>query len=94
MTAINIQQLEKYTENNPQEVLIVKAIEAQESIEIMIFKGFSSSLTGATAFDPDLPIISEQGKILSIDRLMSPYNPSKPQYIQQNLTVDDFIELL
>ena len=91
---ITIEQLEQYTEANPQEVLIVKGEEAGETIEIMIFKGFSSSLTGATAFDPDLPIMSQQGKIMMIDRLASPYNPSNPQYIQQNVSIEDFATLL
>ena len=99
---ITIQQLEKYSEQNPQEVLLVKAQEgetaftagASTTIEIMIFKGFSSNLTGATAFDPDLPILSAQGKITSIDRLKSPYNPAEPQYIQQNISVTEFAQLL
>ena len=91
---ITIKQLEDYTQTNPKEVLIVKVQEGEEVSEIMIFKGFSSSLTGATAFDPDMPIVSEEGKILTIDRLLSPYNPTKPLYIQKNLSLDDFIEIL
>ena len=91
---ITIQQLEKYTQIHPEEVLAVKAKEGAEAIEIIIFKGFSSSLTGSTAFDPDLPILSAQGEIVSIDRLVSPYNPSKPQYIQKNITVQEFAQLL
>ena len=77
---ITIKQLENYTEKNPQEVLIVKAKEEEKVIEIIIFKGFSSSLTAATAFDPDLPILSEQGEIIAIDRLVSPYNPKNPHH--------------
>lgn len=91
---ITIQQLEKYTETHPQEVLLVKAKEGEELSEIMIFKGFSSSLTGATAFDPDLPILSNQGEIISIDRLVSPYNPNNPQYIKKNITVREFAQFL
>ncbi len=84
-------QLEQYTEQNPQEVLLVKAIEADEEKEIMIFKGFSSCLTGATEFNPDLPVLSASAKIISIDRLQSPYNPTNPKYLQQNLTWQEFI---
>ena len=91
---ITIQDLEKYTQNRPQEVLVVKAKEGDNLIEIIIFKGFSSSLTGATAFDPDLPILSDRGEIISLDRLVSPYNPSNPQYIQANITVTEFAQLL
>lgn len=92
--SLTIQQLEKYSEQHPQEVLAVKAKEGEELIEIIIFKGFSSSLTGATAFDPDLPILSDQGEIISIDRLVSPYNPVNPQYIQANMTVKQFAQLI
>lgn len=91
---LTIQQLEKYTQTHPEEVLAVQAKEGEEIIDIIIFKGFSSSLTGATAFDPDLPILSAQGEILRIDRLVSPYNPNNPQYIQKNLTATEFSQLL
>ena len=91
---ITIQQLEKYTEIHPQEVLAVTAKEGDIELEIIIFKGFSSSLTGSTAFDPDLPILSEQGEILNINRLVSPYNPNNPQYIQRNITATAFLQLL
>jgi hypothetical protein len=91
---VTIQQLEKYTQIHPEEVLSVKAQEGEEAIEIMIFKGFSSSLTSATSSDPDFPILSDQGEILSIDRLKSPYNPENPQYIQRNLTLKEFAQLL
>ena len=92
--SITIENLEKYTEKHPQEVLAVKAKEGDELIEIIIFKGFSSNLTGATAFDPDSPILSDQGQIISIDRLVSPYNPINPQYIQADITVREFAQLL
>ncbi len=91
---ITIEQLEKYSQQHPEEVLAVQAKERGESIEIIIFKGFSSSLTSATAFDPDLPILSEQAQIIRIDRLASPYNPNEPKYIQANLTTIEFSQLL
>lgn len=91
---ITIQQLETYTQQNPQEVLIVKARDNQEEVEIMIFKGFSSNLSGATEFDPDLPMLSSTAHILTIDRLVSPYNPINPHYIQGGLTPSEFLQLL
>ena len=91
---LTIEQLEKYTQENSQEVLVVKAQEGDELIEIVVFKGFSSSLTGATAFDRDLPILSDQARIIMLDRLMSPYNPTNPQYIQKNITAQEFVGLL
>lgn len=79
-------QLEQYTIKRPQEVLLVTAEIAGEPDQIAIFKGFSSSLMCPTSFDPDVPVLPEEAKIIAIDRLQSPYNPQSPHYIQQGLT--------
>ena len=90
MTNNIIQKLEQYTQQHPQEILIIQAKEGSNEIEVMIFKGFSSCLSGATEFDPDLPVLSSSAEIISIDRLQIPYNPENPQYIEQNLTWQEF----
>jgi len=87
-------KLEQYTIKKTDEVLLVKAIINNEEDEIVIFKGFSSSLMNPTAFDPDIPILPENAIIVSIDRLKSPYNPNNPQYLEQNLTGEKMAELL
>jgi hypothetical protein len=84
------QQLETYSSQNPQEVLLVKLKIGDELDEVMIFKGFSSSLMRSTAFDPDVPVISDRAEILTIDRLSAPYNPNQPNYIQQAIAWIDF----
>ncbi|MGB3207463.1 MAG: hypothetical protein WBB28_20960 [Crinalium sp.] len=78
--------LEQYTLKHPQLVLIVTALIAGEEDQIAIFKGYSSSLVRSTAFDPDVPVLSDDAKILGIDIVSSPYNPESPVYIQQGLT--------
>lgn len=87
-------RLEQYTAKQPQEVLIVTIEIAGELDQIAIFKGFSSSLMRPTAFDPEVPVLPEQAKIISIDRLASPYNPQSPKYIQQQLTWEAIQPLL
>jgi hypothetical protein len=87
-------RLEQYTLSHPKEVLLVKAEVEGEPDEISIFKGFSSSLMRSTAFDPDVPVLPEGAKILSIDRLLSPYNPAQPHFIAQNLSWLEFLVLL
>jgi hypothetical protein len=84
-------RLEQYTLRCPQEVLLVTvtwpdATGVAISEEVIIFKGFSSSLTGATNPDPDVPVIPETATLIKTDRLQSPYNPASPQYLQQDLT--------
>ncbi len=93
MSKIN-KRLEQYTVKRPQEVLLVTVEVNGDRDEIAIFRGFSSSLMRPTAFDPDVAVISPQAKIISIDRLKSPYNPESPQYIQQGLTVEAMSRLL
>ncbi|MCP6758758.1 MAG: hypothetical protein NHB32_08305 [Fischerella sp. CENA71] len=88
------QRLEKYTIKRPQEVLLVTVEIAKEEDQIAIFKGFSSSLMRSTAFDPDVPVLPEEAKILKIDIVASPYNPEAPRYIQQGLTWKDMETVL
>jgi hypothetical protein len=84
-------RLEHYSQRHPQEVLLVTVTwrEAKGEpviAEVMVYKGFSSSLTGATAYDPDIPTIPEQAELVVASRLKGPYNPAQPEYLQQNLT--------
>ncbi len=87
-------RLEQYTIKRPQEVLIVTAEIAGEEDQIAIFKGFSSSLMRSTPSDPDEPVLSENAKIVQIDRVASPYNPNSPQYLQQGLIWEMMQQLL
>lgn len=88
-------RLEQYTLKQRQEVLIVNLETAGgEPDSVMIFAGFSSSLMRATDFDPDIPIIASDSNIISIDRLVSPYDPSNPQYIESGLTIEAMENIL
>ncbi|MBO3460342.1 hypothetical protein G7B40_026380 [Aetokthonos hydrillicola Thurmond2011] len=87
-------RLEQYTAKYPREVLLVKVELAGEEDQIAIFRGFSSSLMRPTAFDPDVPVLSDEAKILTIDRLVGPYNPEAPQYIQKGLSWETMEALL
>jgi hypothetical protein len=90
MSANQGQQLEIYSSKHPQEVLLVKLKIDDELDEVMIFKGFSSSLMRPTAFDPDVSVISDHAEILTIDRLAAPYKPNQPNYLQQGITWKEF----
>jgi hypothetical protein len=87
-------RLEQYTMKRPQEVLLVAVEIDGEGDRIAIFKGYSSSLMRPTAFDSEVPILPEGAIVLGIDRLVSPYDPENPQYIQQNLTWEMMLPLL
>ncbi|MBR8829530.1 MAG: hypothetical protein DSM107014_16810 [Gomphosphaeria aponina SAG 52.96 = DSM 107014] len=87
-------RLEDYTIKCPQEVLLVTTETEGEEDQIVIFKGFSSSLMGSTSFDPDVPVLSDSGKIIKIDIVASPYNPDEPRFLRQGLSEDDMEHLL
>lgn len=82
-------RLEQYTLKRPQEVLLVTVAIAGETDQVMIFKGFSSSLMRPTAFDPDVPVLPDDAEIVAIDRLQGPYNPAAPRYLEQGVTWND-----
>jgi hypothetical protein len=88
------QRLEQYTLKRPSEVLLISVVADGQTDEVAIFKGFSSSLMNPTSFDPDVPILPDNVKILSIDRLQSPYNPNDPRYIEKGISWEDFQQVL
>ena len=88
------QRLEQYTIKRPHEVLLITAEIAGEIDEILIFKGFSSSLVQPTAFDPDVPVLPDDAYIIRGDRLHGPYTPAAPRYIEQALTLEMLQNLL
>lgn len=88
-------RLEKYTLKQKQEVLMVHLETASgEPDTVMIYSGFSSSLMRATAFDPDVPVIAPDSRIMAIDRLVSPYDPNNPQYIASGLNWSQMEKIL
>ena len=40
----------------------------------------------STATDPDIPLIPEGSKIISIERAKSPYLPDAVEYVQKGIT--------
>ncbi|NJK99132.1 MAG: hypothetical protein HC910_00695 [Spirulinaceae cyanobacterium SM2_1_0] len=94
MTTANwSQRLEQYTALTPQEALLVDFTVDGEPDRVVIFRGFSSSLMRATAFDPDVPVLPETAMIARIERVVAPYDPAAPQVIA-TLSVAEMAALL
>ena len=87
-------RMEQYTLKRPEQVLLVHARVEGEEDEVVIFRGFSSSLVRPTAFDPDVPVLPEDAEIQSVDILLGPYTPDNPRYVQRGLRLDDLKPLL
>jgi hypothetical protein len=50
--------------------------EAEQPFELLIFRGFSSSTTHPTGFDPDQPVLPEGVRIETAELLEGPLNPA------------------
>lgn len=84
--------LEVYSQSCREEALIVTAIVDDEEVEVIIFKGVSSCLTGETAVDPAKSVLPERAVIRKIDRVRGPFDPSQIHYIQKDLSFQAFKE--
>ncbi|MBD2111485.1 MULTISPECIES: hypothetical protein [Cyanophyceae] len=87
-------RLEQFTLRHPQLVLLVRAAIDGEADEVLIFRGFSSSLMHPTAADPDVPVLPENAEITAIDIMVGPYNPTAPQYLHRELPWAEMLPLL
>lgn len=63
-----------------------------ETFELLIFRGFSSSTTHPTAFDPDRPALPEGSRIESAELLAGPLDPSAETLLAGPQAVERWLE--
>ena len=71
-----VQALEERTRVQPQRVVRLRGQVVDEPFELLIFRGFSSSTTHPTAFDPDAFVIPEGTSLNEAELLQGPLNPA------------------
>ena len=64
---------------------------SREPFELLIFRGFSSSVTHATAFDPDLPALPEGAVIETAELLAGPLDLLQEQRLAGPQPVEGFL---
>ncbi|WP_216907993.1 hypothetical protein [Synechococcus sp. CCY 0621] len=88
--------LETISRGRPDRVLrLVGTLPAQgedEPFELLIFRGFSSSITHPTAFDPDQPALPESARITAAELLAGPLNPSDERCLAGPLPAETFLD--
>jgi hypothetical protein len=88
--------LEAASRSRPDRVLrlrgILPAASGDEPFELLIFRGFSSSVSHPTAFNPDQPALGEQARIEAADLLLGPLNPAAEQVLAAAQPVASFLE--
>ncbi|KAF8021154.1 hypothetical protein BT93_G1551 [Corymbia citriodora subsp. variegata] len=89
-----IAMLELYSQSARGEALVVHAAVDGEEVEVLIYKGFSSSLSYGTSPDPSKSILPARAQITSIDRIKGPFDPSNVEYIEKGLSWENFKQVL
>jgi hypothetical protein len=62
-----------------------------EPFELLIFRGFSSSVTHPTAFDPDRPALPEGATIETAELLLGPLDPSREEPLARPQAPEAFL---
>jgi hypothetical protein len=63
-----------------------------EPFELLIFRGFSSSVSLPTDFDPDQPALAESAQITAAELLQGPLNPAQETLLAGPVAVEAFRE--
>ena len=89
-------QLEALSSRFPQRALRLRGTlpgdQGPEPFELVLFRGFSSSLTHPTAFDPDQPLLPSEATINSAVLLQAPLNPAAEQVLAGPRPAQDFLD--
>jgi hypothetical protein len=64
----------------------------EEPFELLIFRGFSSSTTHPTAFDPDRPALPETARIAAAELLAGPLNPADERRLTGPVAAETFLD--
>ena len=65
---------------------------AGERFELLIFRGFSSSTTHPTAYDPDQPALPEDALLEAAELLQGPLNPAEAVLLAGPLPVATYLD--
>ena len=72
-----VHSLEERTRLQPQRVVRLRGHLGGEPFELLIFRGFSSSTTHPTAFDPDASVLPEGTILEQAEMLQGPLSPGQ-----------------
>jgi hypothetical protein len=65
---------------------------AGEPFELLIFRGFSSSTTHPTAWDPDRPALPDGARIDAAELLAGPLDPADPVTLAAPAPVETYLD--
>lgn len=71
-----VQQLEERSRQEPERVVRLMGTVEGEPFELLIFRGFSSSTTHPTSFDPDASVLPDGTRLDQVEVLQGPLSPT------------------
>jgi hypothetical protein len=63
-----------------------------EPFELLIFRGFSSSVSHPTAFDPDQPALPAEALVQAAELLQGPLNPAAEQRLAGPMAPEQLLD--
>ncbi len=89
-------QLEEISRSRADRVLRLRGSlpvdEGWEPFELLIFRGFSSSVSHPTDFDPDQPLLPEAARIEQAELLQGPLNPQAEQCLSRASGAETYLD--
>ena len=88
---ILVRAIEERSRNHPDRVVRLLGLVGDEHLEVLIFRGFSSSTTHPTAFDPDTSVLPQGTRLDQADLLQGPLNPSSEVLLVGGMSPEDLL---
>ena len=86
-----VQALEERTRLDPQRVVRLRGDVGEKPFELLIFRGFSSSTTHPTAFDPDATVLPDGTQLQRAELLQGPLNPDEEIVLSGPISPDELL---
>ena len=86
-----VQAMEERTRLQPDRVVRLLGQVGDEPFELLIFRGFSSSTTHPTAFDPDASVLPEGTSLGQAELLQGPLSPSQEVVLAGPMPPNDLL---
>ena len=86
-----VRAIEERSRNHPDRVVRLLGSVGDEPLEVLIFRGFSSSTTHPTAFDPDTSVLPQGTRLDRADLLQGPLTPSSETLLVGGMTPEDLL---
>ena len=86
-----VQALEERSRLQPDRVVRLRGQVGDVPFELLIFRGFSSSTTHPTAFDPDASVLPEGTSLTQAELLQGPLSPSQEVVLAGPMLPNDLL---